>query len=582
MRHLGSLLVLCVLAALPVAPGHAAAGAEPVDLEMVNRIRDEGFERSGVMATARGLTEVVGARLTGSPGMRRANEWTRDRLAGWGLGNAHLEPWGPFGRGWSFDRASVHLVEPFQLPLIALPQAWTPGTDGPVRGEAVRVALESEEDLEKHRGKLAGKVLLLDEARELRDWDGPVVEQYDEDELAGLGDFEIPDEGGQPWRARARKRYRFRKKLNEFLVEEGAVATIEVSSRDAGLVRVGGAGSREPDESTGVPALVMAVDHYNRLVRLAEDAAVDDGTEAESGDEAAVTAGAENGSEKADAADAPAPEPVEPEADAEPESPPGPAPVVEIDVVARFHDDDPMAYNTLAEIPGTDLADQVVMAGAHLDSWHAGTGATDNGAGCAVVMEAFRILAALDVHPRRTLRIGLWSGEEQGLLGSRGWVFEHLGSRTEPDDPEERDLPAFLRTSQGELQLKPAQSKLSAYFNLDNGGGKIRGIYTQGNVAVVPIFEAWLAPFHDLGATTVTTNDTGGTDHLSFDAVGVPGFQFVQDMRDYETLTHHTNADTFDHLNREDLVQASVIFAAFLYDAAMRDEPLPRKPLPRD
>jgi Zn-dependent M28 family amino/carboxypeptidase len=256
--------------------------------------------------------------------------------------------------------------------------------------------------------------------------------------------------------------------------------------------------------------------------------------------------------------------------------------VVEIDVVARFHDDDPMAYNTLAEIPGTDLADQVVMAGAHLDSWHAGTGATDNGAGCAVVMEAFRILAALDVHPRRTLRIGLWSGEEQGLLGSRGWVFEHLGSRTEPDDPEERDLPAFLRTSQGELQLKPAQSKLSAYFNLDNGGGKIRGIYTQGNVAVVPIFEAWLAPFHDLGATTVTTNDTGGTDHLSFDAVGVPGFQFVQDMRDYETLTHHTNADTFDHLNREDLVQASVIFAAFLYDAAMRDEPLPRKPLPRD
>jgi Zn-dependent M28 family amino/carboxypeptidase len=228
------------------------------------------------------------------------------------------------------------------------------------------------------------------------------------------------------------------------------------------------------------------------------------------------------------------------------------------------------------------LADQVVMVGAHLDSWHGGTGATDNAAGCAVAMEAVRILAALGIEPRRTIRIALWSGEEQGLLGSRGYVAEHFATRPEPEDPEERELPSYLRESQGPLEVKPEHAGLSGYFNLDNGGGKIRGVYTQSNAAVVPIFQAWLEPFHDLGARTVTLNDTGGTDHLAFDRVGLPGFQFIQNMRDYETLTHHTNADTFDHLSREDLTQASVVMASFLYHAAMRDDLLPRKPLPRE
>ena len=535
MRQVRALLALALLSPF------AARAAEPVDWEAVNRIRDEGFHHSQVMATARELTEVIGARLTGSPGMARANEWTRDRLAEWGLENARLEPWGPFGRGWSFDRVSAHLVAPFPIPLVALPQAWTPGTDGPVRGELLRVTLEDEEDLEEHRGKLAGKVLLLDEARALGDWEAPMVHRHDPDGLEALQEFEIPAEESAPWRERARKRWRFRKPLNEFLAAEGVVATIRVSSRDAGLVRVGGGGSREPGESPGVPGLVMAVEHYNRLARLAEAA---------------------GGGEEADA-------------------PAAPAPVVEIDVVARFHDDDPMAYNTLAEIPGGDLAGELVMAGAHLDSWHGGTGATDNAAGSAIVMEAVRILAALGIEPRRTIRVALWSGEEQGLLGSYAHVEEHFAVRAASADPDEQDLPVRLQEGRGPLALKPAHPDLSAYFNLDNGGGRIRGIYTQENAAVAPIFEAWLEPFHDLGAKTVTLNNTGGTDHLPFDRAGLPGFQFIQDMRDYETLTHHTNADTFDHLDREDMIQASVVLASFLYHAAMRDEPLPRKPLPR-
>jgi hypothetical protein len=573
MRKLTALVALALLT-LPLP----AAAAEPVDWEAVNRIRNEGFHHSRVLETARGLTEVVGPRLTGSPGMRRANEWTRDRLAEWGLAGARLEPWGEFGRGWSFDRAVVHLVEPFPMPLVALPEAWTPGTDGPVRGELVRVTLESEEDLEKHRGKLAGKVLLLDEARELRPWDAAVVHEYDPDELEALQEFEIPGDGGAPWRERALKRWRLREKLNEFLVEEGVVATIEVSSRDAGLVRVGGGGSREPDESPGVTGLVMAVDHYNRLVRLTEEASGEtDEAEEDDGLKRPVTVPAGEGGGADEAEDQ-----EEAEEPSEPAAPAEPAPVVEIDVVARFHDDDLAGYNTVAEIPGTDLADQVVMVGAHLDSWHGGTGATDNAAGCAVAMEAVRILAALGIEPRRTIRIALWSGEEQGLLGSRGYVAEHFATRPEPEDPEERELPSYLRESQGPLEVKPEHAGLSGYFNLDNGGGRIRGVYTQSNAAVVPIFQAWLEPFHDLGAKTVTLNDTGGTDHLAFDRVGLPGFQFIQNMRDYETLTHHTNADTFDHLSREDLTQASVVMASFLYHAAMRDDLLPRKPLPRD
>ena len=241
-----------------------------------------------------------------------------------------------------------------------------------------------------------------------------------------------------------------------------------------------------------------------------------------------------------------------------------------------------MAYDTVAEIPGTDLADQVVMLGGHLDSWHAGTGATDDGAGVVMAMEAVRILQAAGLHPRRTIRIALWSGEEQGLLGSRGYVSQHFASRPEPETEEARRMPSWLRKPTGPLEVKPEHAKLSAYFNVDNGGGKIRGIYTQGNVAVAPIFEAWIEPLRDLGVTTVTNNDTGSTDHVSFDRVGLPGFQFIQDGLDYFSTTHHTNADTYDHLEREDLVQGSVVLAAFVWQAANRDGMIPRKPMPKD
>jgi carboxypeptidase Q len=290
-------------------------------------------------------------------------------------------------------------------------------------------------------------------------------------------------------------------------------------------------GSWIAGETVGVPALVMAAEHYNGLLRLLDHD-----------------------------------QPVE----------------LEVNVAASFLDGDNQAYDTLAEIPGTDKRDEIVMAGAHLDSWHAGTGATDNGAGSAVVMEAARILKALGVKPRRTIRFALWTGEEQGLYGSAAYVKQHFASRPENRDPEQKDLPERYREETWPLQLKPEHAKIAAYFNLDNGTGKVRGIYTEENAAVRPIFQAWLAPFSDLGAGTVTLRTTGGTDHVQFDRVGLPGFQFIQDEMDYETRTHHTDLDTYDHLQPQDLQQASVLMAAFLYNAAMRPEPLPRKPLPQE
>jgi len=502
---------------------------EPVDHAMIGAIRDEGLARSKVMETLAHLTDVIGPRLTGSPGARAANAWTRDQLAAWGLSNARLESFGPFGRGWSLERVAVNATAPFTGTLIAVPKAWTPGTNGPLRGPVVKAKLESLEDLEKHKGQLAGKIVLVAEPRELKPPETALFRRYspkDLDDLAVYG----KDEERQAAREARRKSRLFEKPLREFLIAEKALAAIEPSERDGNVVRVMGGGSREPGANPGVPFLVMAAEHYNRLCRLLDR-------------KLAVE--------------------------------------LEIDVTARFHDDDLMAYNTLAEIPGSDPQGEIVMLGAHLDSWHSGTGATDNAAGSAVAMEAVRILQALRVKPKRTIRIALWTGEEQGLLGSRAYVKEHFGFRAEPEDPEERKLPPSLRRSPpGPLTTKPEHARLSAYFNFDNGTGRIRGIYTQGNLAAVPIFEAWLAPLADLGATTLTNRDTGGTDHLAFDSVGLPGFQFVQDEGDYETRTHHTNVDVYDRLQADDLQQASVVMASFVYQAAVRAQRFPRKALP--
>jgi hypothetical protein len=524
-----SLLPLALLAAL-AAP--VSAAEEAVDLEMVTRIRDEGFTHSQVMDTASYLTDVIGPRVTGSPQMREANDWTRQRLESWGLVNAHLEGW-TFGRGWSLERSVVQMVKPTPATLVAVPRAFTPGTDGPRRGKVVKVRIESEADAEKYRGQLAGRIVLLGEPRDTANPEKPQFTRYTDQELDGLAHFDVaPTRRGPVDREALARRMRLQPLLRPFFVAEKALATIEVSPTDAGVVLVGRGGSWVKDEDPGVPALVMAAEQYNRLARL-----VDRDVEVE----------------------------------------------LELDVRSRFHDDDPTAYNTVAEIPGMDKRGEVVMLGAHLDSWHAGTGATDNAAGSAVAMEAVRILQALDVKPRRTIRVALWSGEEEGLMGSKAYVAEHFGTRAGTPDPRERDLPSFLRRDPtGPVTTKPDHVRLSAYFNVDNGTGKIRGIYAERNAAVAPIFEAWLRPLHDLGATTVTLRHTGGTDHLPFDAVGLPAFQFIQDEADYETRTHHTNLDVYDRLQKTDLMQAAVVLATFVYDAATRPERLPRRPLTRD
>ncbi|HSN87068.1 MAG TPA: M20/M25/M40 family metallo-hydrolase, partial [Thermoanaerobaculia bacterium] len=444
-----------VLALLLLFPSPGLRAEEPVDLEMVTRIRAEGFHNSQVMDVASHLTEEIGARLTGSPQLLAANEWTKTKLSEWGLANAHLEPY-PFGRGWSFSRSVVRMVAPREAQLVAYPKAWTPGTEGPVRGEALRADLKSEKDFDKYRGKLAGKVLFLDAIEELESADGPELRRYDEAGLGEISAFEIISTGGRRsgnWRNTAQERWKLRRALAEFLATEKVAATVEASSRAHGIVRVSLGGSWEPGESEGVPAVVMAREQYNQIVRRLD-----------------------------------AGRPVE----------------VEVDVAARFHDGDTRAFNTLAEIPGTDKKDEIVMAGAHLDSWHSSTGATDNAAGVSVVMEAVRILKALGVKPRRTIRVALWTGEEQGILGSAAYVKEHFASRPETTDPEQKKLPERYRDETWPLQVKPEHRKLVAYFNLDNGSGKIRGIYTEENAGVKPIFEAWLAPFADLGANTVT------------------------------------------------------------------------------
>ena len=503
---------------------------EKVDLETISRIRYEGFHNSQVMTFASGLMDSIGERLTGSPNMKRANEWTRDTLTQIGLSNAHLEPWGPFGRGWANTYINVRMTTPDIVPLIAYAKAWTPGTNGVVTGKCIRANIEKKEDFDKYRGKLAGMIVIFGPDAEVKTITEAPFKRLTDDDLAKIGEYEIPGER-PPFRiSEMLRRRQFMKDLNQFLADEKALAVIDHSRGTAGggTVFVQSGGSYRPGETTTVPQLTMASEHWSRIARLLD--------------------------QKKDVS-------------------------LELNVTNSFYDDDPMQYDTIAEIPGTDKKDEVVMLGAHLDSWHAGTGATDNGAGTIVMMEAVRILKALDIKPRRTIRIGLWSGEEEGLLGSQGYVEQHFGSRPPMDDPNMKGIPTLLRREAGPVTVKPEQAKVSAYFNVDNGSGKIRGVYLQENEAVAPIFDAWMKPFKDLGMSTLTMRNTGGTDHLSFDAVGIPGFQFIQDPIEYETRTHHSNMDVYDRLQPEDLKQISVIVAGFVYEAAMRDQMLPRKPI---
>lgn len=497
-------VILCVLAVPPVA---LLQSREPVDLDAIYKIKDEGFHRSKIMETMSYLTDIYGPRLTNSPGMHAAADWAIKTLTEWGMANVKKEPWGPFGRGWRNNRISMHVVSPQRYPVIAFPVAWSVGTSGPVTAEAVLARITTEADFEKFRGQLKGKFVLTDPMREVPPQMEAPGRRYTEQELAERAEQPVPTASDRPAGRFAGQRG-FRRRLLEFLVQEGAAGLIQPSPWNNGLVRIGGT-ERDP-KAPNLPMVVIAIEHYGRIYRTLEK-------------KMAVS--------------------------------------IELDIQNEFFEQDLNSYNILAEIPGTDKAGEVVMLGAHFDSWHPGTGATDNAAGSAVMMEALRILKASGLRLRRTVRLALWTGEEQGLLGSREYVKANFA------DP-------------ADMKLKPGHAKLSGYFNIDNGTGRIRGIYLQRNEAIRPVFEAWMEPFRNLGMTTISPRDTGGTDHLAFDAVGLPGFQFIQDPMEYSTKTHHTNMDTYERIQEADMKQMAVIVASFVYHAANREGLLPREPLP--
>jgi carboxypeptidase Q len=510
-----------VIAALLIAAAIPTAQGEKLDYGAIEQIRDEGLNRSQIMDTVFWLTDRYGPRLTGSPQILDASNWAMKRMADWGLANVHREEW-PFGKGWSLTRFNAHLIEPEVQPLIGFPKAWTVGTDAPVTAEVVQATIATDADFARYRGHLRGKIVLAQPAREVRMLEGPFILRMDEHMTREAETTPIPP--APESRLDLERLRQFRDRLQRFYKDEGVVAVFDRGS-DSDMA-VGGSDLSWEQQHTdggtvfpgtvnrttapaGVPQVTLAVEHYNRMVRL-----IDHGV------------------------------PVR----------------AELDLGVQFHD--ASGFNTIAEIPGTDLASEVVMLGAHFDSVNAATGATDNAAGCAAMIEAMRIIRAAGLKPRRTIRLGLWGGEEEGLLGSRAYVAAHFG------DPQT-------------MKLLPEHAGLSAYFNLDNGTGKIRGIWLQGNLAARPLFEEWMAPLRDLGVTIIGPRAVSQTDHVSFDNVGLPGFQFVQDRLEYNSRTHHSNMDVYDRVQRDDLIQQAVVAAAFAYDAAMRDEKLPRKPLPK-
>jgi hypothetical protein len=515
----------------------------------IEKIREEGTTRSQVMQTLSYLSDVIGPRLTASPQLKRANEWTRDKLTEWGCENAHLEGWGPFGVGWSLRSFSFQVVEPQCIPLIAFPKAWSPGTHGSINGEVVLFDARTDEDLEKYKGKLKNAIVLVGGERPLKAWFDPPGTRFKDEELLNMANAPEPTPraprrpGGVPRRTDSPNTPppapSFLQKRAQLFLDEDVAAVVEPSFRgDGGTLFVMSASVPVPagqrasawakDAPKTYPQLVCSIEHFNRLLRM-------------------IKAG-----EKVRA---------------------------QVELSVEFHDQDLMAYNTIAEIPGTDLKEEIVMLGGHMDSWHGGTGATDNGAGVSVCMEAMRIIKALDLKPRRTIRIALWSGEEQGLYGSRAYVRDHFGQfEPDPSRPIDDMSAMFGARNAGQpLLAKPDYEKFSAYFNLDNGTGKVRGVYMEGNEQVRPLFRRWLQPFKDTGAATLTSSATGGTDHMSFDAIGLPGFQFIQDPVEYDTRTHHSNQDVFDRIQADDMKQASTIVATFVYQAATQDEKLPRK-----
>jgi carboxypeptidase Q len=509
-------LLVALLAAAPAAGQVATSTGEKVDYDAIYKIKDEGFQRSQVMDTASWLTDVYGPRLTGSPSFKAAADWAVKKLTEWGAANARTEAWGTFGRGWVNERFSATVVSGAQpWVLTGTPKAWTPGIEGTITADVVFAPMENEADLEKWKGKLKGKIVLPLPTREVKAHFEPQASRMTDVDLEKLLKFEPT--------ATPRRNYNmasvgFMVKRLEFLQAEGVLAVFEPGRGDGGTIFVQQGGAYNPKGQQGFmrlpavvpPQVVIPVEHYGRLVRTLERKMP-----------------------------------------------------VSVEVTIRnTMTEDQEGMNVFAELPGTDKADEVVMLGAHFDGWHGGTGATDNAAGSAVMLEAFRILKASGVKLRRTVRLGLWGGEEQGLIGSREYVKATFADRAT-------------------MQLKPAHGKIAGYFNVDNGTGAIRGVYLQGNEAVTPVFTAWMQPFDNLGMKTLSIQNTGGTDHLSFDAVGIPGFQFIQDEIEYDTRTHHSNMDVWERLQAGDMMKNAVIVASFVYHAANRDQMLPRKPLPK-
>jgi carboxypeptidase Q len=510
-----------VLVVLFLVSPLAAQAPSQADLSGINQIKNEGFTNSQIMDIMSYLSDVYGPRLTNSPNIKEAATWTTNKMKEWQLANVHLEPWGPFGRGWSNEHTSVQVLSPRPFPLIAYAKAWTPGTNGAVTGEAFLAPISKEEDIQKYKGQLKGKFVLTAAIPESPERFEAQAHRYTDAELTELATQEIPGPRNEERAAQFRAQRELNLKIQKFLLDEGVAAWIEPSRSDDGTVFVQQGGGRDKEKDPPAPTRVaVASENYGRIYRMLEKKVP-----------VTMFANIEN----------------------------------------KFYDDDVNSFNIIGEIPGTDKAkaDEVVMLGAHFDSWQSGTGATDNGAGSAVMLEAMRILKATGLKMRRTIRIGLWTGEEQGLLGSRAYVKQHFGDR-EAEDPSSK-----------RIKVTPEHAKLDAYYNVDNGTGKIRGVYLQGNEMVAPIFSGWMIPFHDLGMTSLTIRNTGGTDHLSFDAVGLPGFQFIQDPLDYDSRTHHSNMDVYERIQEPDMKQMAVIVASFVYMTANRDEMIPRKPLPK-
>jgi hypothetical protein len=527
----------------PTVPTYEMAqpDKEALDMAIYQEIRIEALGHSHVMDFASGLTDGIGPRLTGSPNLKRANEWTRDQFTAMGCSNAHLEDWGEFGMGWQQLNTWVRMTSPDAAVFIAQAAPWSPATKGAVSAPAVWVDVKEEKDFEKYKGKLNGKIVFLGEMRDVKPVDKPLFTRDEDADLKKIQDYPAKLDNGNFFQTYL-KRLEFREKVGQFLAAEQAVAVI-TPSRD-GRNNGGSGGTIFDDSGAGfgwliyqkehanpLPVAVTAIENYGRVYRL-------------------LKAGV----------------PV----------------TIELNIDTKFLGEHEHGFDTIAEIPGTDpkLKDEIVMVGGHLDSWASATGATDNGAGTVVAMEVMRILTALQVKPRRTIRVGLWTGEEQGEFGSYGYVKQHFGNIPRSTAAEQKMITEYDRDAAGPIEIKPEHSKISAYFNVDNGSGKIRGIYLQGNAAVASIFAQWMDPLKDLGVTTITLRDTGGTDHEAFDAVGVPGFQFIQDPLDYGSRTHHSNMDTYERLQADDLAQAALVEATFVYNAAMRDQMLPRKPLP--